>query len=61
MRAVYRSKLMRAKQNFGRCCVPGHGQSCEVTHEIRRPCTRADDRRDYQQDLRLANLEMMEL
>lgn len=52
---------MRKKRKFGRCHVPGHGQTCEVAHEIRRLGTRADDRRDYRQDLLLATLELMEL
>ncbi|MNC11626.1 hypothetical protein D3C75_593270 [compost metagenome] len=56
----FRSKLMRKKLKFGRCNVPGHGQTCEVSHDIRRLGTRADDRRDYWQDLRLATLELME-
>lgn len=56
----YRSKLMRKNRKFCRCCVPGHGQACSVSQEIRRLGTRADDRRDYRQDLRLATLELME-
>jgi hypothetical protein len=52
---------MRKNLKFGRCHVPGHGQTCEVSHEIRRLGTRADDRRDYRQELRLATLELMEL
>lgn len=56
-----RNKLMRAKQKFGRCTVPGHGQKCSVAQDIRRPCTRADDRRDCEEELKLAQQEMTEL
>lgn len=55
-----RGKLLRKQLKFGRCQVPGHGQTCEVTHEIRRLGIRADDRRDYRRELYLATLEKME-
>lgn len=28
-------KLLRSLKRFGRCACPGHGQGCEVTHQIR--------------------------
>lgn len=46
-----RGKLMRSNLKFCRCCVPGHGQRCSVTDEMRRLGTRADDKRSYQHEL----------
>jgi hypothetical protein len=55
-----RGKLMRSNLKFCRCCVPGHGQSCIVTEEMRRPGTRADDKRTYRHELHYAAIELMQ-
>ena len=51
------AKLLRKRKQFGRCNVPGHGQSnvgtdhqhrCEVTADIQdTPFTRAQEKREW--------------
>lgn len=57
------SKMLRSRKNFGRCRVPGHGQShidtdhfhrCEVVDEIQsQPFTRCQDKREWKKEIEI--------
>lgn len=45
-------KLMRDKKKFGRCSVPGHGSTCELSHELQSIASgRHDERREIAQEV----------
>ena len=47
-----RKKMRGSLKKVGRCIVPGHGDSCEVTHEIRSsPITRAAEKRQVRREI----------
>lgn len=47
------AKMLRAKKQFGRCDVKGHGDKCEVSHDIQTiPMTRSQDKREWKQEVK---------
>jgi len=47
------NKLTGRRKRFGRCSVPGHGDRCSVTHEIRQSGTsRAQDKREWKKQIK---------
>lgn len=57
------AKMLRARKQFGRCHVPGHGSGhfdhwynhvCEVVDEIQNtPFTRAQDKREWKTEIEM--------